>query len=186
MIKIGLVGEAPNDTQAIKNILHKKYPKENVNIFFMLQRITGSQLDSQKTKNFLRKEYEFNKPDIIIFIRDLDSVLPNKQQKDKLKLYFSESNSVVDGNGIFLLHIYEIEALILSDINTFNKIYETEIVVNTDVMTIEEPKEFLKRHAKKYSESHNAKIFEQLSFDELLKCGYFKIFIDNLEKKITN
>lgn len=184
-MKIGLVGEAPNDTQAIKNILHKKYSKEDVNFFFMLQRLNGSQLDSQKTKNFLRKEYQLQKPDLVIFIRDLDSILPNKPQKDKLKLYFTESNSVVDKKGIFLLHIYEIEALILSDISTFNSIYNTEIVINTDVMTIEEPKEFLKKHTRKYSESHNANIFEQLDFENLLKCDYFKRFIDDLDKIIN-
>jgi len=178
-MKVGLVGEAPNDVQAIKNLLSKKYHHEFI---FLLQRINGSNLDSQKTKRFLRIEYEQQNPEVIIFIRDLDSVLPNKAKLYERKAYFTSSNSVVDKKGIPLLHIYEIEALILTDVTNFNKIYGTDLHEVVDVMLIEEPKEYLKKASNKYSESHNATIFETIDFDKTLNCRYFRRFIENLDK----
>ena len=180
-MKIGLVGEAPNDTQSVKNLLQKEY---NFDFFFMLDRINGSKLDSQKTKRFLRIEYETKHPNIVIFIRDLDGFSSNKDQLEKRKLYFTNSNRVVDKKGIFLLHIYEIEALILCDIDTFNLVYKSELDAVDDPMLIEEPKEYLKTKSKLYNESHNSDIFEKLSFEKTLTCNYFKEFIASFNNAI--
>ena len=180
-MKIGLVGEAPNDTQSIKNLLIKKYSK--LDFFFMLQRINGSSLDSQKTKRFLRIEYQTQKPDIVIFIRDLDAVLPDKKKHNERKDYFTNFNSVVDKKGIYLLNIYEIEALILADINTFNKEFNVSIKSVTNVMSISEPKEYLRERAKKYNESKNPEIFEKLTFGKVKSnCDYFNKFINDFDK----
>ncbi|TAE36431.1 MAG: hypothetical protein EAY66_07225 [Sphingobacteriales bacterium] len=94
-MKIGLVGEASNDTQSIKNLLLKKYTDTSYEFVFMLQRINGSSLDSQKTKRLLRIEFELQKPNFVIFIRDLDSTLPNKSKLDDRKIYFNNSNNIV-------------------------------------------------------------------------------------------
>lgn len=182
-MKIGLVGEAPNDVQSIKNLLIKKYGKYE--FIFMLQRINGSQLDSQKTKSILRKEFQSERPDIVIFIRDLDSVLPNKTKINDRRNYFTDFNSVVNKLGIYLLHIYEIEALILTDIPVFNKIYNTDVPQHANVMLIEEPKEYLKLASKKYNESHNAEIFKELDFEKALDCIYFKLFIQRFNKLLN-
>jgi hypothetical protein len=180
-MKIGLVGEAPNDTQSIKNLLISKYA--DLDFFFMLQRINGASLDSQKTKRFLRIEYETQKPDIVIFIRDLDAILPNRKKLYERKDYFTSSNRVVDKKGIHLLHIYEIEALILADINTFNEIFKVDIKNVDNVMKISEPKEYLRERASDYNESKNPEIFEELVFDEVLSnCEYFSRFINNFDK----
>lgn len=184
-MKIGLVGEAPNDIQSIKNLLLKRYTDSKYKFVFMLQRINGSNLDSQKTKRFLRIEFEIQKPDIVIFIRDLDSVLPNKIKLYERRNYFTNFNSVVNKKGIHLLHIYEIEALILSDIETFNKIYNTNIPKFIDVMKVNEPKEFLKKATSKYSESQNSDIFDKLDFNKVLDCKYFGKFIENLDKLLV-
>lgn len=182
-MRIGLVGEAPNDTQSIKNLLLKKYA--HLDFFFMLQRINGASLDSQKTKRFLRIEYEIEKPDIVIFIRDLDAVLPNKKKLYERKEYFTNFNSVVDKKGIYLLHIYEIEALLLADITTFNKMFNTTIIPVENVMNIIEPKEYLRERANGYNESKNAEIFEQLIFkDVIFNCKYFSDFIHNFDKTL--
>jgi hypothetical protein len=176
-MKIGLVGEAPNDTQSIKNLLLKKYTDTSYEFVFMLQRINGSSLDSQKTKRLLRIEFELQKLNFVIFIRDLDSTLPNKSKLDGRKIYFNNSNNIVDKRGIHLLHIYEIEALILADIETFNKIYKTQIKKFEDVMKVKEPKELLKKASKNYNESHNPEIFDKLNFNKVLECNYFENFI---------
>jgi len=183
-MRIGLVGEAPNDTEAIKNLLNKKYSA--LEFFFMLNNINGSNLDNQKTKRLLRIEYEFEKPDIVIFIRDLDSVLPNKKKLYERKNYFTEFNSVVNKKGILLLNIYEIEALILADYELFNRKFDAKINKIDNVMLIEEPKEFLKRESKKYNESLNGEIFAELSFENVhANCLIFQRFIKNFEKLIA-
>lgn len=184
-MKIALVGEAPNDTQSIKNLLEKKYLKENYQFVFLLQITNGSNLDSPKTKNLLRKEYQTQKPDVVIFIRDLDSILPNKEKLNDRKLYFTNSNRVVDKKGISLLHIYEIEALILTDIKMFNKRYGTNLSEIKNVMLIKEPKEYLKSTTKKYNESHNSDLFKLIDFEKTLNCIYFKNFIERFDKLIS-
>lgn len=184
-MKIGLVGEAPNDVQAMKNLLSKRYTSDKFEFFFMLQIINGSSLDSQKTKRFLRIEYESKRPDIVIFIRDLDSTLPNKKKIYDRKDYFNASNSVVDKKGIWLLHIFEIEALILTDVETFNRIYNSNLSSVENVMLIDEPKEYLKKASNKYSESHNADIFDLLDFDKTLNCFYFKKFIEKFDRIVN-
>ena len=186
MIKIGLVGESPNDTQSIQNLLGEEYTSSDYEFYFLLDRINGSQLDSQKTKRFLRIEFENKNPDLVIFIRDLDSILPNKLKKAERQLYFSSSNSVVDKKGIYLLNIYEIEALILADIETFNRIYNCEIPLIENPMNIEEPKEFLRSKAKNYTESDNPDIFKAIEFQKMFNCSYFKDFIKKLNKTIVH
>lgn len=187
MFVVGLVGEAPNDTKSLKNLLPKKYREIDFKVF--LNNIRGSQLDQQKTKTWLRKEYEIEKPDIVIFIRDLDALENDVEQLEIRRKYFRESNSVVNYKGIYLLNIFEIEALLLADINCFNGIYQTDILEIADPMKIEQPKEFLKlatqKASKQFNESHNPEIFDLLNFD-LLKdnCRYFDAFAKNLDKEI--
>ena len=183
-MKIGLVGEAPNDTQSVQNLLEKRYFSPNYEYCFLLDRFNGSQLDSQKTKRFLRIEYESKSPDIVIFIRDLDSVLPDKRQLDLRKKYFTSSNKIVDNKGLYLLNIYEIEALILADIETFNMIYNCQIPEEKNPMGIKEPKELLRSISKDYNESENPYIFSKLNFENASNCKYFKVFINRLEKNL--
>ena len=183
-MKIALIGENTNDTDFIQNLLEKRYFPSEYEYFEMLDKVNGSQLDSQKTKRSLRIEFEDKKPNLVIFIRDLDSILPNKKKVEERKAYFSESISVVDKKGIYLLHIYEIEALILADIETFNAIYKCEIPFIEDPMKVEEPKEFLRLNAKEYKESDNPDVFQKLDFEKTLTCEYFKVFIAKFEKII--
>ncbi len=184
-MKIGLIGEAPNDTQSIKNLLEKKYSSEKYIFVFMLNNINGDKLGWQKVKGLLRKEYQSQKPDFLIFIRDLDSILPNKIKRKEKKEYFTEFNSVVNKKGIFLLHIYEIEALILTDVALFNKEYGADLQEFEYVMKVSEPKEYLKKASKKYNESHNPEIFKLIDFEKTLNCGYFKKFIKDFDKLIS-
>ena len=72
-------------------------------------------------------------PDIVIFIRDLDGLETDtdfKEKKAKRQEYFTKSKSVVDKKALYLLNIYEIEALILADIEAFNAFYKSHIVFN--------------------------------------------------------
>lgn len=183
-IKIGLIGEAPNDTDSVKHLLSKKYT--DVEFISLLKRVNGSQLDNQKTKSFLRKEYEWNKPDCVLFIRDLDGLESEVEKIRKRKEYFKEFNSVVDGKGVFLLHIFEIEALIFTDLSVLNEKYGCELRdYSSDPMLIVEPKEVLKKMTKnKFKEVHNSEIFKEIDFDKVLSCRYFSDFIKEFSERI--
>lgn len=190
-MKIGLVGEAPNDTAAIQNLLSKNENYKNFEFATLLRDINGSMLDNNKTfRRILRIEYETQKPNLIIFIRDLDALETDRDAKLKRQETFNYSNSIIDKKGIFLLHIYEIEALIFADINAFNRAYGCLIPAVSDPMEISEPKEKLikatRKSIKLYSETHNSKIFNLLNFDVVkTNCRYFNTFIDNFDKEIA-
>jgi hypothetical protein len=185
-MKIGLVGEAPNDTTAIQNLLSRKY--REFDFVTLLNRITGSMLDNKKSfRRLLRLEYEAQTPDIIIFIRDLDSLENDRAAKRKRQEIFSYSKRIVDGRGIHLLSIFELETLILSDIEAFNNRYGCTLAEFNDPMLIPMPKEVLiEASGYKFIESHNPELFSLLNFDIIMgKCRCFSGFIKKLEKAIA-
>jgi Domain of unknown function (DUF4276) len=188
--KIGLVGEDPNDTDSIINLLSGKYPN-TFQFKKLIKLIRGSQLDNARTHASLKIEFDDYKPDYVLFIRDADG-LPSEQDKlDKIKSWFNKLNGSVNKKGILLINIYELEALILADIGTFNKLYKTSIKYAKSCMHQEKPKEFLiqktSKNNKVYSESHCPGIFEHLSYDVLVaNCAYFKEFDTSLKKLIIN
>lgn len=184
---VGLVGEAPTDTKAIEVLLSKKY--DNITFIELLKNINGAQLENQKTKQSLKLECIYHRPNIVIFIRDLDGLLSKEYRYQRLQRQnyykkFKGSTQIKD-KTIFLLNIWEIEALILADINAFNKYYKCNIKFNENPMKIVEPKEFLKLSHKKYSESDNKNIFKHSDFNKIYShCDYFKSFIDKFEQLI--
>ncbi len=188
-MKIALVGEAPNDTAAIKNLLSKQYT--DIEFVILIDDIHGSMLDNRKAiRRLLRIEYEDHLPDFIIFIRDLDALENNKKAKRKRQETFSYCNSIVDKKGIKLLHIFELEALILADIEAFNNHYGCSYPKVADPMKIVNPKEELMDEAKRvhrqFNESDTPKIFDMLNFDIVLdNCRYFAAFIKKLDKAIS-
>src|ERR1700749_537631 len=184
-MKIGLVGEAPNATASIQNLLSRHY--QHLEFVTLLNRINGSMLDNQKViRRLLRVEFEIQAPDIIIFIRDLDGLENDRIAKKKRQDTFIYSNHIVDGIGIDLLNIFEIEALILADIATFNGHYGCKVDEFEDPMLIAMPKEILIDATKglnnQFNESHNPALFEMLNFDTIKQnCRYFSAFIKKLE-----
>lgn len=181
-MKIGLVGEAPHDTNSILNLLSRQPLFAAASFTALINDIHGSMLDNQKTKHILRKQFDNEKPDRIIFIRDLDSLEDNELALDLRKEYFLSFNSVVDYKGIFLLNIYEIEALIISDLTTFNQFFNCNVIYEADPMALDMPKEFLKKNCKKYTETVNPEIFKHLVFETILQnCKYFREFITKLQ-----
>ena len=154
-MKIGLVGEAPNDTSAIKNLLSKHYT--NLEFVVLLNGLTGAMMDSKRfIAQFLPKEFHDKKPDLVILIRDLDS-----HERDTVKLkqrekLFNFFNQKVANKGVFLLNIYELEALVLADIGVFNDKYRCNLDKFDDPMNVAMPKEVLIEASKyRFNESHN-------------------------------
>ena len=189
MKRIGLVGEAPSDVNSIANLLSKY--NGSVQFLILLRNLRGSELDNPKTKRLLRIEYESEKPDRVIFIRDLYSVEGKDDYERKSrerKKYFTVCNQIVDRKGIFLLNIYELEALILADINKFNSRYNTDVVFDEDPTLCIEPKEFLKdQSGGKYNQSDNPDLFKLLDIEVVAKrCHYFGRFLKKLNKFVAH
>ena len=185
--KIGLIGEDPSDTAAIRNLLLKRYGYDFIPL---LKNQTGDNLETAKTKRMLSVELERRKLDLLIFIRDLDALESDEMQLSKRYDWFNRLKSYFNGASVFLLNIYELEALILSDIASFNSTYKTAINFRGNPMTVQEPKEFLmaktKKLKKQYTESDAPELFRQLNIDILLKkCRYFREFIQALDTALT-
>jgi len=187
MVRVGLVGEDPNDTTSIKNLLEKRY-KGKVHFHSLVKGIKGCQLDSPKIKKSLPIEFEDRDCKFIVYVRDLDAF---KSQTDKLeakKKWFKELDAEVNNKGLLLLNIWELEALIFGDIDTFNKVYNIKHKFPGDPTLIKDPKEELKRltsKSKKYKESHCPDLFKQLNIDEVEKnCSCFKEFIKEFDAKL--
>lgn len=183
---IALVGENPNDTHAIQNLLSQRYSKE-IRFYPILRNKRGTQLDNARTMNALKIELELQKYDHVIFIRDLDGLESEKRKLNSRLEWFKQLNKVCGMKGIFLLNIYELEALILADLEVFNKMYKVAIADVGNVMFKEEPKEFLEektyKSRKKYDERDCPEIFKKLRFSQVTaNCKYFKTFIGEIDK----
>jgi len=184
-MKIGLIGEAPHDTNCIAVLLGQKYP--GIEFFPLIDRIRGSQLDCrQPTKQLLRIEYQFRKPDLVIFIRDLDGLKDEIEKINLRKEYFTEYRRVVDGKAIMLLNIYELEALILADVEKFGLLFDCATSSYPDPSAVVDPKGELKKLSHKYSEGQNLEVFKVLDINIVsANCLYFKEFLDKLKPLIA-
>jgi hypothetical protein len=153
----------------------------------LIRNVHGSNLDNQKIKHLLRREFQIERPDFVLFVRDLDGLEHHAEQLNYRKACFTEFNSVIDKKGILLLNIYELEALLLTDIEAVYKYYGKEIGHVEDCMLIESPKEFLKKNISAYSTGHNPDLFGLLDFKIVVaKCRYFKKFDEDFESIVLN
>lgn len=182
---IALVGEDPNDTKAIKNLLSQKYSRD-VKFYPIIRNKRGDQLNNATTIKALEIELQLRKYDYVIFIRDLDGFETEKSKLENRLKWFNKLNQVCNKKGLLLLNIYELEALILADIEIFNKEYKVSISNVGNVMSKKEPKEFLilktNKSKKKYAESHCPDLFKKLRVSQVaINCKYFKDFIHALD-----
>ena len=69
MLRIGVIGEFPTDIECISILLLKKY-KGKVDFFPLIYDIHGSNLENQKIKHQLRREFAIERPDYVLFVRD--------------------------------------------------------------------------------------------------------------------
>lgn len=180
--RVGLLGESPNDTVAVEKLLRPRYG-EQVDFITMVDNVTGDNLETQGAFRQLRREYQLEKPNLVVVIRDLDdleSTRPRLKYRRRYK-YFRRVNKQVEGKGLFLLNIYTIEALLAAHIEKFNEYYGCHCVIEEDVMKIEKPIEVLrdatagcKTH---YLEGHCGELLATMDYNRLLtNCRYFQKF----------
>ena len=189
-VRIGLLGESPNDTEAIKVLLQQKY-EARVTCFPLLERLTGGTLDSNKILRSLPIACGRKQPDVIVVIRDLDALASNGAQLRLRHEYFARINRAVGGNALYLLHIYEFEALIAADIKSFNDLYKSNCKVPADPMLIVDPKGLLQKATRnssqrgEYHENHCAEVCAKLNYAQIVKnCRYFREFDEAFAAKL--
>lgn len=188
MFRVGLLGESPNDTKAMEALLKPRYGQQ-VEFFTLLRNVTGDMLEYAETFRNLRREYEWEKPNLVIVIRDLDGLTTKGPKWRQRQAYFRKVASVVEHKSLPLLHIYEIEALICADITKFNSTYNCACTVPGDPTTLAEPKEWLMAATApgqpRYAEGHCAKLLAVVNYDMLLaNCRYFAAFDQEFNQRI--
>ena len=182
MFRVGLLGESPNDTVAVEKLLTPRYGGQ-VEFITLVDNVTGDNLETQGAFRQLRREYQLERPNMVLVIRDLDA-LEMKRNRIKYRSryrYFRKVNRQVDGKALYLLSIYTIEALIAAHIENFNAYYGCQCEIQGDVMKIEKPIEVLraatKNCKKQYLEGHCGDLLARADYDKLLSnCRYFRAF----------
>lgn len=183
-MKIALVGESPTDTDSVIKLLTKKW-SSGFSYLTLLNNMNGSVLDNPKTKHLLRAQFQFEKPDLVIFIRDLDSIEPNRKKRLERLQYFRTNNKIVAERGVFLLCVFEIEALLLADREGLENFFNVKIGLTKRPEEIQHPKEFIKNKCKDYFEGLNSEIFETLSFNKVCDHPSFHEFIVEFKSRIA-
>lgn len=176
-LKVGLLGESPNDTVAIGRLLEKQFG-QLIRCFSLLDRVTGSELDDIGTDKALRIEYQEHRPHIVVVIRDLDGRESDVSQLRYRRAYFRRISRIVEQRSVYLLNIYSIEALLLTDVEVVNHKYDCHCVVEVDPMHIEKPIEVLDHVTKgHYEEYHCRELVPKLRYERLVEgCRYFAAF----------
>lgn len=188
MIRIGIVGEDPNDTDSIINLLSPTL-RGRAQIIRLLRRKRGGQLDNAKTENELRIEVDTQKPALLIVVRDSDCIRTEDQKLKGRSLWYQNLTKSLAIPKLLLLNIAELEALILADIDSFNKLYKVLIKPPGDVSMIADPKKLLREKTdglrKKFQESDCPTIFSNLDIAVIQKnCLFFRDFMVDFKQEL--
>ena len=190
MKRVGVISESKNDTSAIINLLSQR-AKGQVQFKELLKNIVGHQLDNtNKSQRLLAAEWKSSNVSFVLYVRDLDASEGSRKAQTAKEKWFHALDQTTNGKGLFLLNVYELEALILADVATFNRLFAASINFKGDPMRTKDPKEYLQKKTKKlkrsYRESDAPEIFSALDITQLVKnCRYFKAFFAEWEKKTS-
>jgi len=193
MKRVGIIGENyENDSKPLRNLLSRVFDRQQAVFIPILPKIEGNQLERiRKLLIALKSEIIQKRLDCIILMRDLDG-LPSESKKIGIRnKWFKAIDNGTTKKCIPFLIIYELEALILADIATFNKMYKTKYQPKGKPKFQKDPKDLLKKltaHPKKtYHESHAGEIFQKINHQTLIKNHIgkeysYESFIDTLKK----
>lgn len=189
MVRIGVISENnKNDGKAIADWFRKNFPNQ-FDFYALLQNIHGGSLDDKNSNHLvlkLRREFELETLDYVLYIRDLDALISDKTKLKFRKNRFRRFSKVVDKKAIFMLNIVEIEALILADFDTFKQHNNQSDLhfENIQAAEIENPSDYLEKNTS-YQKSDLSTIIPLLNL-ETLKANHkhFKTFLTEFFKMI--
>ncbi len=189
-IKVGIVGEHPqNDAEALQFLLNT-VAETNVEFSIRMEKFRGGQLDGEKF--FRSLAVEADSLNWIILVRDLDGFLSESKKLNIKDLWFQRANKSAAKKGIFFLVIYEMEALILADVNALNEYYNLNEKPVGDPTLKFKPKEILEKLTAKtlkgkYKEEHALDILKRVKFKTVYKNHKgdrsFQTFADELKDR---
>ncbi len=196
MKRVGIIGENyENDSKPLRHLLSRVFDKQKAVFIPILPKFEGNQLERiRKLLIALKSEIITKRLDYLILMRDLDGLQSEVGKVEIRNNWFKKVTNGTSKKCIPFLIIYELEALILADIATFNKIYKTKYQPKGNPKFQKDPKGLLKkltaRPKKTYHESHAADIFQKINHQELIKnhsgkAYSYESFIDEL-KTILN
>jgi hypothetical protein len=164
-MKVGLIGENPNDTDAIAVLLRKRH---NHNYVSVLKRRKGGQLDNDKFTKLLKTELNADTYDVLIFVRDLDGFETEEDKVKKRQDWFDINSTSFGGKSLFLLNVHELEAIFFADVDSLNKLFGLKLKFKNP-MFISNPKEELKKiSSAKYNENRAAEYMVSLDYNAVL------------------
>lgn len=182
VFSIGLIGENPNDSDALVALLKQRYAGRFAFTYLGKNR-KGDQLKNPKMLRVLQEEFNAKQPQLVIYIRDLDALASSVAKWRERHEEFAKIKKIVGEEALFLLHIYQFEALILADIVAFNRQYKVTYLVKGDPTMVDNPKKKLisatdkPKAARQYHPNDSAEIAAKLDYAKLVKsCGYFRDF----------
>jgi hypothetical protein len=165
-MKVGLIGEDPNDSAAIANLLKMKFNHQYIPV---LKRKKGDQIESDRFTELLKMELKGQKLDVLIFIRDLDGFNHEEDKMSKRMAWFEKNSQYFNGDSLFFLNIQSLEAIFFADVKSLNAHYKIDIKHKNPIF-INKPKSELKRlTAQKYHENKAAELISKLNYDAVLQ-----------------
>lgn len=187
-MKLGVVGEDPSDAESLINLLKNHYGEHKHQFSILLHYLTGDQLKTERARKLIRAEYQSESPAYVIYTRDLDDLSSNTAKVKDRQKEFDSLQPFINYMGVFLLNVYELETLILADINSFNSHYGVNLGPYAKPTYIEEPKEELKVKTNQlgtpYHERNNPEVFNVLNASTIaMQCDYFRNFLAELKLK---
>src|SRR5690606_22087321 len=108
---------------------------------------------------------------MVLCIRDLDGFSSQEHLVQARKDWFDNVCQNVSCSSVLLLNIWELEAFLLGDIDSFNRFYKSNLSYMGNPSAQPNPKEWLKSRTKKlkksYKESDCPELFASLDYDKI-------------------
>lgn len=182
-MKIGLIGEDPNDTHSIANLLKSRY--ESYQFIPLLKGIRGDKLNSAKFPKMLNIEaHKINACRLVVCIKDLDGLSSEHEKVKSIQEWHHKVKEVIEPITLLLLNIYELEALLLADTESLSDFLNCTITFRGNPEKQINPKEYIRHQANKQGKeflvSDCPAAFQTLRIEQVyVKCASFKSFIDD-------
>lgn len=178
--RVGVVGESSFDTKALRDLLDRQYGQRAQFIDLAL-RLEGGQFDGKKAQTMFKLRYAAKQPDLVIIFRDLDGPADDEVMRQKRAVFFAEMNALVGSRGLFLVHVYTIEALLIAHIEVFQQKFGWQCRVPANPTTIPKPAQFLRdasrNSRRRYDKASCPDMMALVEYPYLTKrCRYFAEF----------
>ena len=172
-IKVGVIGENYENDAVAFCILLQKRPFDNTH--FIALKTKGVTADNIESASAVGRRVigEIAKEELkyVICMKDLDDTIDNTHKLAIKDAWFVTYKKVVGKQAICYLAIAETEALLLSDIETINKKYGTQIKQNANPINIVDPKKELQSKTEKsknrYEPNHCGEIMQEIIFQKV-------------------